>query len=214
MSVDNHKPSIKKALKLGACHYWTKPLHDNQFESMWNHVFKKYISENKMQKDLGSIKAEDDDKIREISDNPQFGLSYDNLDESSTRKNRVVWSPELHDAFLKAIEVFGIESTILRGLFFFIRHYLYFYADIITFLDYFLLDATPKKILEAMKIHGLERGHVASHLQVSFYLHFLLIYFIITPFFSYSSLLSLFSVSVYPFETKCNLSTRFHSDIG
>jgi len=121
MYVDNRKPSMKKVVKLGACDYWTKPLHDNRFESMWIHVFKKYISEDKMKKDTSRMKVEDDDKIREISDNPQFVLSYHNLDESSTGKNHVVWLPELHDEFVKAIEEVGIESMILHCLFFFIR---------------------------------------------------------------------------------------------
>jgi len=63
MYVDNRKPSMKKALKLGACDYWTKPLHDNRFESMWIHVSKKYISEDNMRKDIGNMEVEDDNKI-------------------------------------------------------------------------------------------------------------------------------------------------------
>jgi len=115
-----------KAFMLGACDYWIKPLHDNQFEDMWIHVCKKYISEDKMQEDIGSMKVEDYDKIREISDNPHFDLSYHNLNESknnnasSTTKIRVVWSPELHCAFLKAIQEVGIESMIILQLIYFL----------------------------------------------------------------------------------------------
>jgi len=147
--MDNRRPSKMKALTLGACDYWTKPLYDNQFERMWTHVFKKYISEDEMQKGPS--------KIREISNNYEFGLSMahtsndnfrkvdhnvgesKNSNPSSIRKNCVVWSPELHDAFVKAIEEVGIESMILHGLFFFICPYLYFFVCIVTFLDYFLL---------------------------------------------------------------------------
>jgi len=125
--MDNRRPSKMKAFKLGACDYWTKPLHEHQFESMWTHVF-----EDKMQK--GTLSMEDDDKIRGISDNSEFGLSMihsngnyrnNNVDESensnssSTRKTRLVWSLELHDAFVKAIEELGIESMILQLLIYF-----------------------------------------------------------------------------------------------
>jgi len=47
--------------------------------------------------------------------------------------------------------------------------------------------------------------------RFAFYVHLFLLYFIATHFFILHSL-SLFSV--YPLETKCNLSTIFRSDIG
>ncbi|KAK7347504.1 hypothetical protein VNO80_22036 [Phaseolus coccineus] len=149
MSLDDIRPSITKAIKLGASDYWIKPLHEYQFKSMWTHVLKKYISEDKAQKDTGSM--EDDNKIRGRSDNSDFASSMvyrsnsnfreaDDVDESNPssikKKNRVVWSPEMHLEFVEAIEkTGGIEN------------------------------AVPKKILEVMDTPGLERAHVASHLQ-------------------------------------------------
>ena len=54
------------------------------------------------------------------------------------------------------------------------------YSQFHFFFTLFVLDVVPKKILVAMNVPGLERGHVASHLQVSFYLHFIFfLYFII-----------------------------------
>jgi len=67
-----------KALTLGACDYWTKPLYDNQFERMWTHAFKKYISEDEMQKGP--------DKIREISNKYEFGLSMAHTSNDNFRK--------------------------------------------------------------------------------------------------------------------------------
>ncbi|PKU62172.1 two-component response regulator-like APRR2 isoform X2 [Dendrobium catenatum] len=53
----------------------------------------------------------------------------------SRRKMKVDWTPELHRRFVKAIEQLGIDQAI------------------------------PSKILELMKVEGLTRHNVASHLQ-------------------------------------------------
>ncbi|XP_020577588.1 two-component response regulator-like APRR2 isoform X2 [Phalaenopsis equestris] len=53
----------------------------------------------------------------------------------SRRKMKVDWTPELHKRFVKAIEQLGIDQAI------------------------------PSKILELMKVDGLTRHNVASHLQ-------------------------------------------------
>lgn len=49
---------------------------------------------------------------------------------------QVDWTPELHRQFVKAVEQLGLEQAI------------------------------PSKILELMKVEGLTRHNVASHLQV------------------------------------------------
>lgn len=52
-------------------------------------------------------------------------------------KIQVDWTPELHKQFVQAVEQLGIDQAI------------------------------PSKILELMKVDGLTRHNVASHLQVS-----------------------------------------------
>ncbi|XP_024963427.1 two-component response regulator ORR24-like [Cynara cardunculus var. scolymus] len=52
-----------------------------------------------------------------------------------TKKSKVIWTPDLHNKFLKAIEKLGVDS------------------------------AVPTKIIDLMKVDGLTRDHVASHLQ-------------------------------------------------
>jgi len=49
---------------------------------------------------------------------------------------QVDWTPELHKKFVKAVEQLGIDQAI------------------------------PSRILELMKVEGLTRHNVASHLQV------------------------------------------------
>ncbi|KAK7370039.1 hypothetical protein VNO80_12091 [Phaseolus coccineus] len=141
MSTDDSRASVLKAMKVGARDYWIKPLKEDGILNMWRHVARNSTSKDKKQKDIGSQK--DDDRTRVISDHSEFASSVVDLDvdESnnttppSTKKNRVVWSKELHLLFLDAIKKIGLEKPV------------------------------PQKILEAMNVPGLKRGHIASHLQ-------------------------------------------------
>jgi len=54
--------------------------------------------------------------------------------------SQVDWTPELHKKFVKAVEQLGIDQAI------------------------------PSRILELMKVEGLTRHNVASHLQVIIYI--------------------------------------------
>ncbi|KAL4557117.1 hypothetical protein LXL04_035287 [Taraxacum kok-saghyz] len=58
----------------------------------------------------------------------------EDVNSSETKKNKVIWTPDLHQKFLEAVEKIGVH-------------------------------AVPKKILELMKVEGLTRDHIASHLQ-------------------------------------------------
>ncbi|KAK7356163.1 hypothetical protein VNO80_15429 [Phaseolus coccineus] len=66
MSFDDDTKSVMKAIKLGACDYWIKPLHEDRIKNIWTHVVRKSMSEKKMPKDIiGNL--EDDDQKRMIS---------------------------------------------------------------------------------------------------------------------------------------------------
>jgi SHAQKYF class myb-like DNA-binding protein len=54
---------------------------------------------------------------------------------STSRRRRLVWTPDLHNRFIKAVKEIGIDT------------------------------AVPKAILQHMGVHGLTRENVASHLQ-------------------------------------------------
>lgn len=63
------------------------------------------------------------------------GGGEDNEDSSTLKKPRVVWSAELHQQFVSAVNQLGIDK------------------------------AVPKRILDLMGVQGLTRENVASHLQ-------------------------------------------------
>ncbi|XP_008784681.2 two-component response regulator-like APRR2 [Phoenix dactylifera] len=61
--------------------------------------------------------------------------SYSNGSRSNKKKMKVDWTPDLHRRFVQAVEQLGVDQAI------------------------------PSKILELMKVEGLTRHNVASHLQ-------------------------------------------------
>ncbi|PON51822.1 Two-component response regulator [Trema orientale] len=71
------------------------------------------------------------------ADNPgkASGLTNTSLSKSNRKKMKVDWTPELHKKFVHAVEQLGVDQAI------------------------------PSRILELMKVEGLTRHNVASHLQ-------------------------------------------------
>ncbi|KAH1086181.1 hypothetical protein GYH30_017925 [Glycine max] len=61
MSLDHNNYTVMRAVQLGACDFWVKPLRYYQFKNMRTHVLRKSLKENKIQtKDcVGSL--EDDE---------------------------------------------------------------------------------------------------------------------------------------------------------
>ena len=58
------------------------------------------------------------------------------LDDGGRARSRLVWTPELHERFMNAVNHLGVKH------------------------------AVPKTILQLMNVEGLTRENVASHLQV------------------------------------------------
>ncbi|URD86147.1 Two-component response [Musa troglodytarum] len=67
---------------------------------------------------------------------PKNRLSHSDGARNNRKKMKVDWTPELHRQFVQAVEQLGIDQAI------------------------------PSKIVELMKVEGLTRHNVASHLQV------------------------------------------------
>lgn len=94
--------------------------------------------------------------------------NFDKKEGKKPRKPRMTWTGDLHQKFLQAIEIVGgLESIIKLFLIFSVFNFL-----IIIVLIAFLnanAEANPMlvlKCLKEMKIGGLTRNNVASHLQV------------------------------------------------
>ncbi|CAK8570431.1 unnamed protein product [Lathyrus sativus] len=157
MSVDDRTSTVMKGIRHGACDYFIKPVRLEELRNIWQHVARKFLNENKEYDYSGSI--EDNDRnARGNNDNDntssvsgitkgivkeqkkRSNLKYEDVelendDPSTSKKARVVWSVELHQQFVSAVNQLGLDK------------------------------AVPKRILELMNVTGLTRENVASHLQ-------------------------------------------------
>ncbi|CAN6295947.1 unnamed protein product [Urochloa humidicola] len=158
MSADSRTDIVMKGIKHGACDYLIKPVRMEELKNIWQHVVRKRFNESKDHEHSGSL--DDTDRNRATNNDNEYASSandggdgswksqkkkrekeedeadLENGDPSSTsKKPRVVWSVELHQQFVNAVNHLGIDK------------------------------AVPKKILELMNVPGLTRENVASHLQ-------------------------------------------------
>lgn len=157
MSGDGRTNLVMRGVQHGACDYLIKPIRDEELKNIWQHVVRKRYNSSKEPECSGSL--DDNDRYRRRSDDAECASSViegadgvlkpqkkkreakeddtemENDDPSTTKKPRVVWSVELHQQFVSAVNQLGIDK------------------------------AVPKRILELMNVPGLTRENVASHLQ-------------------------------------------------
>ncbi|RVW34525.1 Two-component response regulator ORR21 [Vitis vinifera] len=139
MSADGRTSAVMRGIRHGACDYLIKPIRsledndrhkrggeDAEYASSVNEGAEGILKGQKKRRDS---KDEDDGEL-------------ENEDPSTSKKPRVVWSVELHQQFVSAVNQLGIDN---------------FSAPI--------SEAVPKRILELMNVPGLTRENVASHLQ-------------------------------------------------
>ncbi|KAG4159073.1 hypothetical protein ERO13_D02G154200v2 [Gossypium hirsutum] len=154
MSVDGETSRVMKGVQHGACDYLLKPIRMKELRNIWQHVFRKKIHEVR---DIESLEGFESIQMTrsgyDLFDDGHF-LSGDDTtsgrkrkdadnkhddrelsDPSSTKKARVVWTVDLHQKFVKAVNQIGFDKV------------------------------GPKKILDLMNVPWLTRENVASHLQ-------------------------------------------------
>ncbi|XP_022726750.1 two-component response regulator ORR26-like isoform X2 [Durio zibethinus] len=154
MSVDGETSRVMKGVQHGACDYLLKPIRMKELRNIWQHVFRKKIHEVRDIESLEGIESiqitrtgsdlfddghlvggEDTTSVRKRKDAENKHDDKDLSDPSSTKKARVVWTVDLHQKFVKAVNQIGFDKV------------------------------GPKKILDLMNVPWLTRENVASHLQ-------------------------------------------------
>jgi len=137
MSADDGKSVVMKGVTHGACDYLIKPVRIEALKNIWQHVVRKKKNEWKDAEQSGS--AEEGDRQPKASDEADYSSSAnegswrnskkrrdeeeeaeDRDDTSTLKKPRVVWSVELHQQFVAAVDQLGIDSMyLLPGLSYF-----------------------------------------------------------------------------------------------
>ncbi|XP_022760020.1 two-component response regulator ARR14-like [Durio zibethinus] len=156
MSSDDGKGVVMKGIIHGACDYLIKPVRMESIRLIWQHVVRKKKRTLGEFRQPGNINVSDRLLLLEQANNAVDQMPVRDLqslkrtrededndggssDEVTTaKKQRMVWTQELHDMFVAAVNQLGRDK------------------------------AVPKKILErmqAMNVNGLTRANIASHLQ-------------------------------------------------
>ena len=130
MSADDGKDVVMKGVTHGACDYLIKPVSMEALKNIWQHVFRKKRNELKDLENSGSVeenyKQKKDDGDNASSGNEgswkvvkrkREGEEEDEIEEredtSTLKKPRVVWSVELHQQFVEAVNQLGLDSKIV-----------------------------------------------------------------------------------------------------
>lgn len=144
MSVDGETSRVMKGVQHGACDYLLKPIRMKELKNIWQHVVRKRMHDVR---DIEGFECRNDPNdgpyggdqslLKKRKDVENKHDERESSDPSSAKKARVVWTVELHQKFVKAVNQIGIDSD----------------------------KVGPKKILDLMEVPWLTRENVASHLQ-------------------------------------------------
>ncbi|CAN8321006.1 unnamed protein product [Cochlearia groenlandica] len=184
MSEDNQIDSVMKATMHGACDYVMKPVREETIANIWTHIVRK-----RMMSKPGLNQDNDDFKILEHSNNE---LNIDMTEEKASKKPRMTWIEEIRQIQSpNLVKVYGLDRnnndgfnimnqysdeqnmdckiekkprktrmTWTRDL----EHNFLQAIDLVGGIK----NANPNillKCMQDMKIQGLTRSNVSSHLQ-------------------------------------------------
>ena len=134
MSSDGDANVVLRGVTHGAVDFLIMPLRIEELRNVWQHVIRRRSTqlsaeggtdhESEAQMSNKSGKRKENEVVRAEHEGGGGG-----------KKPRVVWSVEMHQQFVSAVNKLGIDK------------------------------AVPKRILDLMKVEGLTRENVASHLQ-------------------------------------------------
>lgn len=185
MSVDGETSRVMKGVQHGACDYLLKPIRMKELRNIWQHVFRKRIHEVKeIENHEGFEEIQFMTSVYDHSGNDLISgkkrKDFDNRhddrecnESSSVKKTRVVWTVDLHQKFVNAVNHIGFDSKLLNSS--------SSSSDPFQFIDmkvrltilglnlcfwFSFAEVGPKKILDLMGVPWLTRENVASHLQV------------------------------------------------
>lgn len=154
MSVDGRMSTVLRGIRYGACDFLVKPIREEEAKNIWQHVVRKMWSGNKERENSGSM-DENDNKHRRGSDDTEYASSVsegsdgvnkeckkkkkikdeddgelENEDPTASKKPRIVWSMELHQQFICAVNQLGLDSKNFDNISFISLYFQSFYIYI------------------------------------------------------------------------------------
>lgn len=85
---------------------------------------------------------------------------------SAQAKQRMRWTPELHESFVEAVNKLGGSESMFPSCSALKECFQIHESENHPYCSLFIAGATPKGVLKIMKVEGLTIYHVKSHLQV------------------------------------------------
>lgn len=134
MSSDGDTSVVLRGVTHGAVDFLIKPVRIEELRNVWQHVIRRKSTHMSADDDMehGSD-AQTSSRSGKRKENEVVRAEHEG--GGGGKKPRVVWSVEMHQQFVYAVNTLGIDK------------------------------AVPKRILDLMNVEGLTRENVASHLQ-------------------------------------------------
>jgi SHAQKYF class myb-like DNA-binding protein len=136
MSSDGDTNVVLRGVTHGAVDFLIKPVRIEELRNVWQHVIRRRSIHVSRTGDDSAADYDGDSRTHGTKRKTETeALRAEHESVSGSKKARVVWSVEMHQQFVTAVNMLGIDK------------------------------AVPKRILDLMNVEGLTRENVASHLQ-------------------------------------------------
>ena len=138
MSSDSDTGVVLRGVTHGAVDFLIKPVRIEELKNVWQHVVRRRSSQMSrgVTAEESGAEQDGDSRVQGTKRSKEVEvLRAEHEGGSGGKKARVVWSVEMHQQFVYAVNALGIDK------------------------------AVPKRILDLMNVEGLTRENVASHLQ-------------------------------------------------
>jgi len=135
MSSNGDTNVVLRGVTHGAVDFLIKPVRIEELRNVWQHVVRRRSTQISRGGDESAAELDVDSRTHGTKRKGSETIRVEHEVGSGNKKPRVVWSIEMHQQFVNAVNVLGIDK------------------------------AVPKRILDLMNVEGLTRENVASHLQ-------------------------------------------------
>lgn len=135
MSSNGDTNVVLRGVTHGAVDFLIKPVRIEELRNVWQHVVRRRSLHLSRTGDDSAADFDGDSRTHGTKRKESEMIRAEHEGGSGNKKARVVWSVEMHQQFVNAVNILGIDK------------------------------AVPKRILDLMNVEGLTRENVASHLQ-------------------------------------------------